>query len=154
MLILATVLADLYDAGSHVKRYGMGVAAILVVGIILAFWLPVSKNRVSMSYVLISLGVSGVLFGLMIWLKSQPWLNSQPWLAVLTGQLGLAAWGKNPLALYLLHLVVLGLFALPPVPNWYAAAPGWLVLCQAAFLIIILGWVAKRFEARKIFFSI
>jgi predicted acyltransferase len=148
MLLLATVLADLLMDGKIGKKYGIAVLVILVLGIILAFWLPVSKNRVSMSYVLITLGASGVLFGLFAW------LNGELRLGRVISRSGLAAWGKNPLALYLLHLVALGLFALPPVPGWYVSAPGWLVLLQVAFILISLGWVAKRFEARGIFLTL
>ena len=33
----------------------------------------------------------------------------------------LTEWGKNALLLYLLHGVLIGVFALPPAPGWYVA---------------------------------
>jgi hypothetical protein len=55
--------------------------------------------------------------------------------------------GRNPLTLYLLHLLILGLMRLPG-DSWYAGAPPWLSLLQAAGLLAALTGLAFLFERR------
>lgn len=144
MLILGTALADLFhDAGKR-KWFYWASLAVLAVGIGLAFLLPVSKHRVSLTYVLISTAVSALLFTLFYILAER----FKPDLHLLD------AWGKNALALYLLHYVLIGIFFLPNIPFLYASAPLWLVLLQIAFLITMLTLTAYWMERRKIFISL
>jgi len=146
MLILATALADLYfegEKGSQ-KNFLLAVGAVLVFGAILAFWALVSKNRVSASYVLLSLGASGVLFY---------------GFDLLIEHLGvrfpaLSAWGRNTLLLYLCHDVLLGVFVLPGLPFWYAQAPAWLVVLESLGLLAVLTAVALAFDRWKFYFSL
>jgi predicted acyltransferase len=136
MLLLGMLLADIY----HQRRgaYFWAVLAVMAVGLALAFWIPVSKNRVSASYVLLSLGISGLMFGLIDLLVNRWKLH-----------LGLlVAWGLNPLALYLLHFLLLGIMVLPGIPLWYDQAPLWLTILQALGLLAILSWAALWFEKR------
>ena len=145
MLILATALADLYfetKQGDH--KYLLTSAAVLVSGIILAFFVSVSKNRVSASYVLVSLGASGLLFAIF---------------DVLAGRLkvrlpGLSYWGKNPLLLYLCHDLLLGVFVLPGLPFWYAQAPAWLVVLQSLGLLAALTLIALALDRKRWYFSL
>lgn len=139
MLILATALADLAldlrgataaPAPHGLRNLAVATALTLAAGLALAVWVPVSKNRVSASYVLISLGASAGVFTVF---------------SLLQGRLRLpllAAWGQNPLLLYTLHLILLGLMVLPGVPGWYAEAPAWLVAAQAVGLLAVLSAVA------------
>jgi hypothetical protein len=63
MMILGTALADLFH--SEERRKGIfpwASLTVLAAGIALAFLIPISKHRVSSSYVLISLGASALLF--------------------------------------------------------------------------------------------
>jgi len=62
----------------------------------------------------------------------------------------LEMWGRNPLALYLLHLLLLGLFALPPIPAWYNQAPAWLIILQAGILLLLLSLAARSMERRSV----
>jgi hypothetical protein len=101
-----------------------------------------SKDRASVSYVILSLGLSGLVFYLFHWLQAR-WQLKLP---ILTD------WGRNPLLLYLLHYVLLAMFALPPVPGWYVQAPGWLVVLQISALIGILSWVGHTLNQRKLYF--
>jgi predicted acyltransferase len=139
MLILATVLADLFhQPGPRRWIFPLAGAACLAAGAAVALVAPVSKNRVSASYVLISLGASALLFFLFYWINDR--MN---WRAPL-----LTAWGKNPLALYLLHQLLLGFYVLPGIAAWYADAPVWLTVLQGAALLAALSLIAKSFEHR------
>jgi predicted acyltransferase len=147
LLILSTVLADLYleeyqaPSGSGPGRpvYIWASAAILLIGFALTYVAPISKNRASASYMLVSLGLSALLFGFFHLLDARGHLR----LAVLT------AWGRNALLLYLLHGAVIGLFALPPYPAWYVEAPPWLTALQAALLVLALSAVGIFLDRRR-----
>ncbi len=147
MLLLAAVLGEqfLCPPGEWTARIGRlvgGSAAALAGGLLLALWFPISKNRVSPPYILVSLGASGLLFGLF----SLFFDRLRDRLHLRAGWL--QAWGMNPLALYVLHLLLLGLFALPAVPAWYAEAPAWLAALQAALLLVLLSLAARGMERR------
>ena len=108
MMILGTALADLFHGEERAKKMFTWVSvAILAAGIVLAFLSPVSKHRVSAPYVLISLGISAVLFLLFHWISDIRNWNSRL----------LLAWGKNPLILYFLHYLLIGIFFLPGIPE-------------------------------------
>ena len=144
MLILATVLADFYHDGALRKLHLWASLTFLVTGIALAWLLPVSKNRVSASYVLLAVGISALVFGLFHLLESR-WRLRLP---------VLSEWGRNALLLYLLHGVVIGVFALPPVPAWYVQAPPWLIALQAAALVAVLSWVGAYLDRRGLYFTL
>jgi hypothetical protein len=138
MLILATVVGDVVIGSEHGGfRLLLISAASSSAGLLTMFWAPISKNRVSASYVLVSLGISALVY----WLFHLVWRRTG-WQAR-----SLMLWGKNPLALYVLHLVLLGLVALPDNPGWYVQAPTWLVVIQACGLIGLLSltaWVMDK----------
>ncbi len=145
MLILATVLADLFHSPPHGwKIHALVSTLVLVAGLGLSTWVAISKNRVTASYVLITLGVSGLLFMVFYMLTDHLRLRSSL----------LTACGKNPLLLYLIHQVLLGLFVLPNNPAWYAAAPLWLVVLQATALVGALGWIGVELDRRKLYFTL
>jgi predicted acyltransferase len=147
MLILATVLADLFHDTARGRRFfPLAGAACLAVGLALAAAqiAPISKNRVSASYVLVSLGASVLLFYAFYWLNDR-WKVNLPLLTT---------WGKNPLALYLLHQLLLGIYVLPGIDAWYAAAPIWLTVLQGAALLAALSLIAVFFERRGWFLSL
>ena len=143
MLILATAMADLYH-DERLSRYAFPFVSVglAIAGLATALLIPVSKDRASVSYVILCLGLSGLVFSLFHWLDGR-WKLKLP---ILTD------WGRNPLILYLLHYVILGLFALPPIPNWYVQAPLWLVIMQLAVMIGILTWVGRYLNQRKLYF--
>ncbi len=116
----------------------------MAAGLGLAWLLPVSKNRVSASYVLLAVGISALVFGLFHLFESR-WRLRLP---------VLSEWGKNALLLYLLHGVVIGVFALPPVPAWYVQAPPWLIALQAAALVAVLSWVGAYLDRRGLYFTL
>jgi len=145
MLILATVLADLFHRSSRMQRlYPWAAALTVVVGIGLSFLVPVSKHRISASYVLISVGICGLIF----WGFHHFTDNSGVRLPLLS------VWGKNPLLLYCLHNFLLSIFVLPGVPGWYTQAPSWLVVLQVSGLVGILSWVGWYLHRKNWVFSL
>jgi predicted acyltransferase len=146
LLILSTVLADLYHEEFQAPRrdapirplYAWMTAAVLVIGLALTAIAPISKSRASASYMLVSLGLSALLFGLFHFLEAHTHLR----LPVLV------AWGRNALLLYFLHGAVIGLFALPPSPAWYVAAPPWLTALQAVLMVLTLSLVGIFLDRR------
>jgi uncharacterized membrane protein len=141
MLILSTVLADLFRRRRW--QYLLCAALMLAAGIAASLLFPVSKHRVSLSYVLIMTAISALLFFLfnLIFRKAKS-----------AGPLGW--WGANPLLLYGLHLILLGIFVLPGIPSWYAEAPGWLVAAQLAFLLGMLTLAARVLYRRNMFLKL
>ena len=145
MLLLATVLADIFFSPHHGPRRLIGVSALTVLAaLLLTLWTPISKNRVSMPYVLLSLGLSGLIFSACHILVEQFKLRSR-WLVL---------WGRNPLLMYILHMFLLGIVYLSDVPTIYARAPVWLVVVEAAVLLGVLTWVAWWLNKKKIYFSV
>ncbi len=139
MMILSTALADLFhEKNRGYKIFPWAASAIVVLGIGLAFVFPVSKHRVSSSYVLVTLGASALLFYLIHY-------------AVVTWDLKsrvLEVWGRNPLVLYFLHYALIGIVFLSGLPILYAEAPLWIVLIEMAALIggitAIAFWLERR----------
>jgi predicted acyltransferase len=141
MLILGTALADLFhDAGKGRKAFPLISAFLLAAGIGLAFLSPVSKHRVSAPYVLISLGASALLFLLFHWLSTHIHFDLRL----------LEVWGRNPLVLYFLHYLIIGIFFLPGIPALYQSAPLWLVLLEIAILLVGISAVAFWLDRKKI----
>jgi fucose 4-O-acetylase-like acetyltransferase len=100
----------------------------------------VSKNRVSLSYVLIALAISAVAY-LLAELASR----------IVTKSAGfLCWWGENALVLYLAHLLILGLLVLPWAGWWYADAPIWLAGLQLAVLLTATSLLAWWMHRRKV----
>ena len=144
MLVLATVFADVFFRQNGQRRLLALSAGSVLVGLLLSIVFVISKNLVSPSYVLLSLGLSGLIFSACHILVEQFHLKS-----VL-----LSLWGRNPLLLYLIHMLLLGLVYLPDVPALYAQAPIWLVIVEATVLLGTLTWVAWRLEQKKIYISL
>jgi predicted acyltransferase len=156
MLLLGTVLADLYHASEENEGwYLLASGLTLVAGIALAFLVPVSKNRVSASYVLVSTGISALVFGLFDFIEERGYpkrrakrpLSANHGTRFIASPL-LTVWGKNPLVMYVLHLPFIGIFFLPNNPAWYEQASPLLVVAQAVFLLGALSWVAIIFERK------
>lgn len=135
LLILSTAVADVWRAG--IGPFALCCVAIVVVAAITVFFVPVSKHRVSLSFVLITLAISALSFLLVL----------------LVARIGparagvLCWWGENALALYLVHLVLMSLVVLPPAAWWYAQAPAWLVVAQLSAtlaIMTVLAWLLHR----------
>jgi len=140
LLILSTVCADVYHNSSTRKYFPLLSMLFWGLGLALALIIPVSKNRVSASYDLITLGVSGIIF-------------SEFYLTNLNLNI-FSAWGKNPILLYSLSYIFIALFTLPNNPAWHTYAPLWLVGLQALFILIIMGSLALYWDRNDFIFSI
>jgi len=145
MLVMATALGDLFHDVSKGRRWFPAASAgVLVLGLLLAFIVPVSKNRVSASYVLIALGASDLIF----WcfhVFDERFGRSIPILR---------EWGRNSLLLYVMYGVLLGIFVAPRIPGWYELAPVWLVALEALFIIGTLSWVGWVLDRRHFYVTL
>jgi predicted acyltransferase len=119
-------------------------ALIGLSGFLLSFVAPISKNRVSASYVLISLGLS--LFVIALFRLAFGARTARP------GPLEI--WGRRPLALYLAHQLALALFVLPDSAWWHEASPPWLLLAQLAVLLAGLTVLAYAMDRRSVRFRL
>lgn len=145
MLILSTALADLFHDKTLGRRFFSAASlVVLLSGLALALIVPVSKNRVSASYVLVTLGISGLVFFAFHLASTR--LNSHIPL--------FSAWGQNPLLLYVLHDFLLGIYAMPAIPGWYAEAPLWLVVAQAIALLGVLSAIGFYLRRKKWFVTL
>jgi predicted acyltransferase len=140
MLILATVLADwYYDLPKGWKLYLPGSLVSLGMGIGLSSWIEISQYFVSASYVLISLGASGLLYA-GFHILAERWQVNLPLLRT---------WGKNPLVLYLAHYWIWVLVFIRPLDRgWYSLAPIWLIVLQASGFIAVLSLLAWFLDRR------
>jgi predicted acyltransferase len=145
MLVMATALGDLFHDVSKGRRWFPAASAgVLVLGLLLAFIVPISKNRVSASYVLIALGASDLIF----WcfhMFDERFGRSIPILR---------EWGRNSLLLYVMYGVLLGIFVAPRIPGWYELAPVWLVVLQALFIVGTLSWVGWVLDRRHFYVAL
>jgi predicted acyltransferase len=145
MLILATVFSDIFYSSLQGVRRLIGASALsLLIALILTFWFPISKNRVSMPYVLLATGLSGLIFASCHILVEKFQLHSHLF----------SLWGQNPLLMYLLHMILLGIVYIPGIPSIYSQAPIWLVIIEALILLGILSFVAWLMDRKRIYFSL
>lgn len=145
MLILATAMGDIFlqPRKARWSRVDTSVVAISL-ALLLTLWFPISKNRVSAPYILLSLGLSGLLFSL-FYLVVEHFHLKMPFLVI---------WGRNPLLLYVLHLLLLGFVALPANPDWYRHASPWLIILQGTMLLWALSMVAWVLDRQKRYISL
>jgi len=138
LLILATAVADLWRRSTWTLAVVSGAIALAAALSLLI--VPVSKNRVSLSYILVTLAIAAIAF-LLTTLGSRLVPDRPGYLAW---------WGENPLLLYLVHLLLLALVVLPPVDWWYAAAPLWLAGLQLAAIMTLMSLLAWRLHRRRL----
>lgn len=145
LLILSTVLADLVHRKARWIPSLLTASTItILLALVLANWFPISKNRVSSSYVLFALGLSGwflCLFHILV--------DRLHWNLYL-----LVVWGRNPLILYVLHLFLQGMLTLPIKSTWSVYAPPWLFFIQVSLLLMTLSFLAMFLDKKKVYFSI
>lgn len=138
MLILSTCMAQIYHNVEKQKSFPWIAAIALAVGLIMAVWLPVSKNRVSSSYILISMAISAVVFWIFHILDRKERGDNDL----------LITWGRNPLVLYVLHLMLIGIVYLPGIPGLYEQAPSWLTIVETVVLLASLTLIARYLEKK------
>jgi predicted acyltransferase len=139
MLLLSSALMDGFEASKR-KELFLSVAGCAALALALSFIVPISKNRVSASYVLVSLGI-GLLLFLLFYLLCDRAGKRLPLLG---------AWGRNPLLFYLLHYVLFSIWVLPGIPWWYSGAVLPLALCELAFILALLSLAAVLLDRKEI----
>ncbi|MGW8227123.1 MAG: hypothetical protein ACWGOY_15380, partial [Anaerolineales bacterium] len=145
MLVIATSMGEFFLGITRNRRYfGWLSIAILTLGSLLVIYALISKHRASASYMLVSLGLSGLIF-FAFHILNRHYRVQIPLLA---------DFGKNPLLLYLLHGLFLALFVLPPFPVWYFEAPLWLVAIQAVIFVAVLSWIVRFFNRKSWYLTI
>jgi predicted acyltransferase len=144
LLMLATAAADLFFQAAAPGRKKLALLASglapLAAGLALSPWFPISKNRASVSYMLVTLGVCLLAFLLFHSLLD----GGRPRLGWLRSM------GRNPLTMYLAHLLILAVFALPGAAWWYAEAPAGLAAVQGVVLIGAMAGLAEWMERKRI----
>jgi predicted acyltransferase len=132
LLLLSTAVADFWRKG--ILSYSLSCIGLSAAAATAMILVPISKNRVSLSYVLLTLAISAVVF-LMFEATSK----------VAPKRAGIFSWwGQNAFALYLLHLLLLSIFVTPSVNWWYADVPPWLLVLQLLTLLSVMTIVAWR----------
>jgi|WetSurMetagenome_2_1015567.scaffolds.fasta_scaffold39820_5 predicted acyltransferase len=143
LLMLSTVFADL-ALEKRWKRY-VGLAALsLAAGLALASLFPISKHRMSCTFDLTVCGIAALAFAAFEALAER----RSPLFSVLE------IWGRNPLVLYVLHLLLLSVFLLPSAPWWHADAALWLLLLELAALGGVLHLVAWSLDRKRVTISL
>jgi len=145
LLILSTVLADLYHRQKRGFIQLLAASSLsILLALVLTTWFAISKNRVSATYILLSLGLSGWFFCLFHLLVDRFHWNLALFIV----------WGRNPLILYVLHLLLQGLLTLPFASSLGALTPAWLVFIQVILLLSILTFIARSLDRKRLYFSI
>ncbi|MBN8216633.1 MAG: DUF1624 domain-containing protein [Spirochaetes bacterium] len=132
VLLFATVYSDLFH-GKNRRAYLLLALAMLAAGLALCGPFPVSKHRMSVSFVFIVTASAALVFAGMDAVARR----RERALAFL------GVWGTNPLVLYISQLFLLGAFLVPAAPWWHTAGPIWLAVVQGAiYLGILYAWGA------------
>lgn len=143
LLVICTAFADLH-AEKQTGWYLAAAVLMLAAGIAASRWIPISKHRMSLSFVLVVASSSALVFrGFDL---TRGWFGSR-------GRL-LAAWGLNPLALYVAHFFLLAVFLVPAAPWWHAEEPLWLTAIQCAAYVAALHAFASWLRRRGIVISL
>lgn len=138
LLILSTVVADIWRRGP--RAYAICCAGLVVIALLSALVVPVSKHRVSLSFVLITLALSAVVLLVLEVLSRR----------ASTREGLLSWWGRNALALYLLHLLILGGLSIPLFEPAYADAPFWAALLLLIGVLGGMSAIAGALHARRL----
>ena len=135
LLVLSTAVADVWRKGLF--PFVLCCSFLVIAALVTVVLVPVSKHRVSLSFVMMTLAISAVVFLVVDRVSRAGFRRAGI----------LCWWGENALVLYLLHLVVLAAFVTPPITWWYVQAPAWLVALQLAvnlFTLSVAAWWLHR----------
>ena len=143
MMLLGTVVADLLDK-KRINDYSIYGIIFTAIGIVLHVIFVdigltgISKERVSSSYSIISVGIAALSIYLIYYLYDVKGLEkSRAFFEVQS---------KNALFLYLIHSIVYGLISL----GFPESSPFWAVLIFSALSIVVVWYIAYYMNKRKI----
>lgn len=137
LLVLSTAVADIWRRG--LASCVVCCAVLVALAGISAVIIPVSKHRVSMSFVLITLALSAIVFLVVDRLSRLGF--SRPGI--------LCWWGESALALYLIHLIALAVFVVPPITWLYVQAPIWLAAIELTLILVSMTLLARWMHLRR-----
>ena len=137
MLMLCTVMAELYEKGPKVFLPATGILTALAVGS--AFLVPISKNRVSASYVLASIAMCCAVYLLAdLFTRKLPGVKQ-----------GLAAWwGENPMLFYCMHLALMALTRVPFLIMGIEERALWIGLLDTALIFAAISFTAWQMHKK------
>ncbi len=139
MMIISTAISESYKNSK--KQLDLMAAILIVLSTISGVIFGISKNRVSAAYVLFSILISLFLFILVDLITKK--LLKKPDL--------LSMWGENPISMYFLHLVLLGIMGLVLGFENVPMLPG--LLC-VALILTFLSIIAVIMSRKKIYLSL
>lgn len=145
LMILSTFFSDIFYDKKLKKPAFVSISLIfLFLGLFLHKYFPISKHRISISYVLLSLGVSSFAFYFFYIVDKIKFikLNFLSW------------WGQNPLFLYLLHMVLLGVTFIPVNMKLFSTAPFYIIFIEFICFFTILSVTAYILFKKKIYIKI
>ncbi len=146
LMILSTAAADAWRAAAGHRQkltvlVGLGVLSTGT-ALVTSRAFPIAKDRASASYMLLSLGLSLLLYAVF-----EAALTPRP-----PALLWLQRVGRRPLAMYLAHLILLAPLTLVAGEALYARASPPLTLVEAALLagmLVALAYVLDRRASRR-----
>jgi len=132
MLMLGTVMFDIHRKGMKWFGISTGVLSLLAAGSLLL--VPISKNRVSLSFVLVSAAISCIVYiAVRLLTKVLPFKSDL-----------VVWWGENPMLLYVLHLVMMAITRLPFIVLGIEERPLWLALPVTFVILTVLSVIAAK----------
>ncbi|MCL2513254.1 MAG: heparan-alpha-glucosaminide N-acetyltransferase domain-containing protein [Oscillospiraceae bacterium] len=143
MLLLMTVFAKIY--WERQKRFVPAAALALLIAIGLCIipygYFILSKNRVSMTYVLLAAALCCIIFYAVKLLTEK--LFKKPGF--------LCYWGENPITLYVAHLFLMGIMRIPTGFDDMGLMPG---LLRTSALVALVGALAYFMHKKNIRISL
>ena len=140
MLILATSMVDWL--GESGRRQVFAVTALTVVTAVSLWLVPVSKNRVTLSFVLLTTLISCIAYIVVRLVSGR-----------LRPEGGLVAcWGENPLPMFVLHLILTALARLPF--TWLGIYERPLFPSALATLAVLIVMTLFALRARRVRFRL
>lgn len=143
-LLVGTGVFDYFYTNRSLCKRILLLALFSLSGISLALLLasafPISKNRASATYMLFSLGLC-----LAVFMFFYLFFNYRPDAMSIIRRIG-----RNPLGLYISHLLVLAVIISPGVDSWYEGAPIILTIVQCTFILAAIIGLSYFYEKKKL----
>jgi len=142
MLILSTAMIDLHKHSK--KRFLIGSGILTAVAIASLFIVPISKNRVSLSYVLVATAIScAAYYAVEVITKILP-----------KSFAFVESWGESPILMYVLHLILMGIARIPFYVVGIEARPLWADLLVCVFVLAALSLIALKLHKKNVKISL
>ncbi len=142
LMLMATVVGELFENKDMIKIYILGIL-FSTVGIVLSIIFGISKHRVNISYITISVGLGCILFCILWEIYENKELTHKK-------SIIFQPQGKNAFALYVFH-GILFVFTLLLIPE----SIGWGIVLIVSFVNMLIIWlVAFILDRKKIYIII